>query len=129
MLIISFFAWWYGAGWRRVISGGLHRLARVAEFFSMGLLLKTLFSPFKQISAGGVRGGLNVQFRAFIDRLVSRFVGFFVRIGVLLAGIVSVGIIFIFRLIITLIWPLVPFLPLVLIVSFFVGVKLYAPSF
>ncbi|HSX27820.1 MAG TPA: hypothetical protein VLF60_00005, partial [Candidatus Saccharimonadales bacterium] len=86
MLVASFFSWWYGAGWRMNASQVAHRLSRTSEFFSITLLLRTLFSPYRQISAAGVRGNISVQLRAMLDRIVSRFVGFFVRTFVLIAG-------------------------------------------
>lgn len=116
MLLAGFISWWYGAGWRLSARHALHRLSRTAEFFSMALLIRTLFAPFRQISAGSVRGGLNIQFRAFLDRLVSRFVGFFVRTGVLFAGLVAVVASAAFWLLWLVLWPLIPLMPVIMIV-------------
>lgn len=116
MLPASFFAWWYGPGWKQAAARSRHRLARTTEFFSFALLARSLFAPYKQISAGAVRGNIAIQFRAFIDRTVSRFVGFFVRLTVLFAGTVSLlgqGVVFLCWL---MLWPLVPLLPLVMLV-------------
>jgi hypothetical protein len=63
------------------------RLAATADFFSIGLLFRTLFSPFRQISAGRVRGPLGVQLRAFFDRLTSRLIGAMVRSAMIIAGV------------------------------------------
>lgn len=116
MLLAGFLSWWYGAGWRLGAQHALHRLGRTAEFFSMALLVRTLFSPFRQISAGSVRGGLDVQVRAFVDRLVSRFVGFFVRTGVLFAGLVAVTASALFWLLWLLLWPFIPVMPVIMVV-------------
>ena len=75
-------------------------LLDVYDYFSLGLLLKTLFAPWRQISAGRVRGPLSVQLRAFFDRLVSRIIGGFIRTFVLIIGSIVV-------------WPLVPIFPVV----------------
>lgn len=49
------------------------------RLFSVGLLLKTLFNPFRQISAAPVGGAAPVQLSAFFDKLFSRAVGMVVR--------------------------------------------------
>lgn len=112
MLFMALISWWYGAGWRDQVAVVGERLARVADRYSIELLAGSLFSPFRQIDAGSVRGGLDVQFRAWVDRLVSRFIGALIRSVMIIAGITA------FLLSITLgvvwlaVWPLLPLLPL-----------------
>lgn len=100
-----------------------HRLHRASEFFSLALLLKTLFSPYRQISAGGVRGNLTVQWRAFLDRTVSRFVGFFVRSILLIIGTLSLLGLTIGWMLWLLLWPVVPLLPVVMVALAIMGVS------
>lgn len=115
MLVVSFGSWWYGAGWRHAASQALHKLARLSEFFSLGLLLRTLFSPYRQISAGAVRGPLNLRMRAFFDRLFSRFIGFFLRIIMVCIGCIAILATAIFSAIWLIAWPLIPLSPLLFI--------------
>lgn len=115
MFMASFFSWWYGPGWRLHASQVRHRLTRTSEFFSLGLLLRTLFAPYRQISAGAVRGNITVQWRAFLDRTVSRFVGFFVRIIILIVGVVSLLVLSVAWIGWLLLWPLLPVMPLILV--------------
>lgn len=123
MLLASFLSWWYGAGWRWNAARVGHRLHRASEFFSLALLLKTLFSPYRQISAGGVRGNLTVQWRAFLDRTVSRFVGFFVRSILLIIGTLSLLGLTIGWMLWLLLWPVVPLLPVVMVALAIMGVS------
>lgn len=123
MLFASFLSWWYGAGWQQTMQRALHRLHRAAEFFSLGLLVRTLFAPYRQISAGAVRGNLTVQWHAFIDRTFSRLVGAVVRTTVLIAGAVSLIVTAIMLGVWLLIWPLLPVLPVAFIVLAITGVK------
>ena len=88
----------------------------------MKLLVRTLFSPYRQISAGAVRGNITVQFRAFIDRTVSRFVGFFVRSFVLLAGAVCLLGLIVGGVLWLLFWIALPVLPIGMIVLTVMGV-------
>jgi hypothetical protein len=113
MFIVGILSWWYTAGWQARLLVEKERMASLLDYFSFGLLLTTLFSPFRQISAGKVQGSIGTLWRAFVDRLISRFIGAIVRTLVLLAGIIVVCIVGILSLSSMLLWPLIPFLPFV----------------
>lgn len=83
------------------------------DTFSFSLILRTLFSPFRQISAGRVDGPLGVQFQAFIDKTISRFIGALVRIAVLITGAISIAVGTVLGVLYVAFWPLIPVLPLV----------------
>jgi hypothetical protein len=121
MFILGMLSWWYGAGWRQRASRLSERLMATIDYFSIDLLLKTFFSPFRQISAGRVRGPLNVQMHAFFDRLISRFIGALIRFTMIIAG--SLTIIFhgIIGLVLLVLWFFVPLLPVIGIVLFISG--------
>ena len=65
MIVVGFFAWWYGAGWWQRITMVWGKLVSVFDYFSIDLLVRTWFAPFRQISAGAVDGPIGVQIRAF----------------------------------------------------------------
>lgn len=111
MFIVGLFGWWYGAGWREraTMVGG--RLIRIYDFFSIDLLIRTWFSPFRQISAGGVQGNISVQFRAFLDQLFSRAIGGFLRTLMIIIGMIVLVVGMIIGGIELLIWGVVPLLP------------------
>ena len=110
-MIIVFISWWYGEGWRRQVTLLQQRLAKIVDLFSIDLLLKTLFMPFRQISADQVSGSLSVKYRAFIDKLVSRVIGAVVRTITILTGTLVLGAYIIGGIAWLLAWPLVPLLP------------------
>lgn len=89
------------------------RLSRVNDRYSMSLLLSTLFSPFRQISAGSVRGPLGVQMQAFFDRLISRFIGAGIRLVLIGIGIFAAFVGLIFGVIRIIFWPLIPPMPFI----------------
>jgi len=75
--------------------------------FSIPVLLRNLFAPWKQIIT--VPGkSIDEKFRATMDNLVSRTIGFFVRLLTLVAAAVIIGLSAALSLIIALAWPLVP---------------------
>lgn len=121
MFIVGLFSWWYSAGWKRRVLMVGERLASLYDYFSLGLLLRTLFSPFRQISAGSVRGSLSAQMHAWFDQLISRCVGACVRSVVLIAGVISLILRALVGLIEIVVWPLVPTLPVVMVVFAMMG--------
>ncbi len=94
------------------------------DYFSMDLLIRTLFAPFRQISAGNVDGPLNVKLRAMVDKLFSRVIGAIVRTLLLFIGSVTILLQVIFVVVILIFWVIVPVLPIIGIVLSVVGVKI-----
>lgn len=116
MLVASFFMWWYGRGWREVATSFGSRLHGVADAFSAGQLLRTLFAPWRRIITPP-GAGLSAKLRAWGDNVVSRAVGFVVRLLVLIAAFVAVIFVGILTLIELIVWPLMPVAVPVLIVK------------
>ena len=116
MFIVGLFSWWYGAGWVRCISAVRGGLASIYDYFSLDLLLRTLFSPFRQISAGSVRGPIGVQLRAMLDNLISRVIGAVVRTIVIIVGTITLLISCFLGLLRIVVWPLIPLLPVVFVI-------------
>lgn len=123
LLVTELFKWWYTAGLRQRLKKISVRLDGTIDYFSMDLLVKTLFAPFRQISAGKVDGSLEVKMRALIDRLFSRLIGAFVRSLLLVVGGVTIALQAVLALVMILAWLLVPFLPVAGIVLMISGVK------
>ncbi|HMR73086.1 MAG TPA: hypothetical protein PKD68_03710 [Candidatus Saccharibacteria bacterium] len=113
MQVLSFLRWWYGEGWLGQLSVVRLYLRKVSDFFSVSLLLRNFFQPFRQISAGSVRGSLGVQFRAWLDRLISRMIGALVRFFMIVAGSIWWCLSALIGMIGLVLWPLLPFAPLV----------------
>lgn len=111
MLMLDLLSWWYGQGWAWIFKELQKRLKDISESFSVGILLKTLFSPWKQIQS-------QVSFRNFlqskIDNFISRFIGATVRIGMLIAAFVSCLFVVVIGLVLVIAWPFIPLLILVL---------------
>lgn len=116
MFIVGILSWWYGAGWKGRLVLLRERLTAVIDFFSIGLLLRTLFSPFRQISAGQVDGSLEVKLRAFADKLISRLIGAMVRTFVIIAGCIAIVFYVVFGGVMLILWGAVPLLPVIGIV-------------
>lgn len=120
MIIFDLLGWWYLEGWRGFGRVLIEKLRGALSFFSIGALVRTLFAPFRQISAGESGAALQV----FLDRLISRLVGAVVRIFLMIVGIIVFVVETILSLALMIIWPLVPVLPAVCIVLTVMGVSL-----
>jgi hypothetical protein len=113
LLVTSLLRWWYGDGWRQRTQLISNRLDGTIDYFSIDLLVKTLFSPFRQISAGKVDGPIGVQMRAMLDRMFSRVIGAAVRLILLVIAGVVIGLQVAVGFVILIGWALVPIMPIV----------------
>lgn len=112
MLIVEFFTWWYGRGFIELFKrfGGL--LNSVWQRFSVSILLKTLFAPWRRITTEGGRS-MQEQSRALLDNIISRLVGFTIRFFVIIAALVTTLLLLVVGIVVIIGWPLAP--PLVVL--------------
>lgn len=113
MFVVALLKWWYIEGWKQRFSMAFERLAATMDYFSIDLLLKTMFSLFRQDGAGRVDGPIGVKFRAFIDRLMSRVLGAIIRSCVLIVGVVVIFVQIVLSTLVLLLWSIVPLLPII----------------
>jgi hypothetical protein len=93
MLLISLFSWWYTGGLKVRIKKLLAGLSRTLDLFSFSLLIRTLFAPFRQISAAQADlAPINIRMRMFFDRTFSRIIGAIMRIVVLVIGLIVITV-------------------------------------
>lgn len=126
MAIAEMFLWWYSSGWKVFLDKLKTGLASITDFFSMGSLIRTLFKPYRQISAESAseHASLDIKFHMFLDRLISRIVGFFSRLILLFTGIVIIIVGGTISLILIILWPVIPLLPVAGIILTAIGVTL-----
>ena len=114
MFLVGLISWWYGRGWISQWKRIAGRFMATLEFFSVGQLLSTLFSPFRQISANaGGDGSFGGAFRAFIDQLISRVIGAFVRFFTIIFGVFVIVLQALYETIIMIAWWFLPLLPII----------------
>lgn len=122
MLWVSFFTWWYGRGFDFRVSKITGGFQKTLDYFSFDLLLKTLFAPFRQIDAGKLlEAPIDVKIRKFFDRLFSRCIGGFMRILVILLGIVWLVLQGVCSLVILAVYAVLPFIPVAGLVMMLIG--------
>lgn len=109
MLALEFFRWWYGSGWALLVTNSQKRIIKVASTFSIPILLRTIFAPWRKIVTYP-SPGIGNHLRATLDNLVSRVVGFIVRLFVLLTAAVMIVVVVVFAALVIVAWPFVPLL-------------------
>ncbi|MGV9001503.1 MAG: hypothetical protein ACOH18_00905 [Candidatus Saccharimonadaceae bacterium] len=113
MFLVGLISWWYGRGWVSQWRRIAERFVLTLEFFSIGQLLGSMFAPFRQISAnGGNDGSFASAMRAFVDRLISRLIGGFVRFFTILFGLVVIALQALYELVIMIVWWFLPLFPI-----------------
>lgn len=113
MLIMGLFRWWYADGWLNQLGDVKATFARVADRFSIGLLIRTLFAPFRQISNDEQGQGASGKISVLVDKLVSRTIGGFMRTVMIIVGTVTLCLLAIISLARLIVWPLIPIAPIV----------------
>ena len=113
MFLVGLISWWYGRGWIGQLRRMTHRFGATLEFFSVGQLLGTLFSPYRQISASSAsNGSVSAELRAFVDQLISRIIGAFVRFFTIVFGLIVIVLQAAYELLIVVAWWFLPLLPI-----------------
>jgi hypothetical protein len=120
MLLMSLFSWWYSDGLKKELVYLAHAMGASLDFFSIGLLIKTLFAPFRQIDAGqAMQAPVDIQVRMFFDRLLSRIIGAVMRLVLIVVGAATLTVQLVGSVAAMAIYLLLPLLPVI-------GVAMYA---
>jgi hypothetical protein len=113
--MVAFIQWWYGPGWRDAADRLAGRSRSIYLNFSLPVLLKTLFSPWRRIITPP-GSSMQQKLRAVADNAISRAVGFTMRLSLLIAAVVLLVLNLVFGCLFLIAWPLLPALGPILIV-------------
>jgi hypothetical protein len=105
--------WWYLDEWKDQAAKARLAFLKVADYFSIGLLIRTLFAPFRQISANEAGRTLDEKMQVAVDKGISRLIGFVVRSLTIIAGLIVLAGLAIISGVRLIIWPLLPVMPAV----------------
>jgi hypothetical protein len=121
-LVHDYFVWHYSRAYREIFSVWLNLMWFVIHFFSIPLLLRSWFSPYKRITEERKRS-LNFEDLVgyIVINLMSRIVGAMLRSFLIIIGLVLLCVIAIVGLAVHVLWI---FLPLLLVTGLVIGVSL-----
>jgi hypothetical protein len=110
--------WWYFGGLSDQFGRIKKMLAKVNDQFSIPLLLKTLFYPFRMIDADKVYGpSLGDKIKAWADQMISRMIGGAIRIVVVIIGIIVLAVTVVISMLRMALWVALPILPIIVLVG------------
>ena len=108
---MTFLSWHYSEGIKIYLKQYTHFLKYIVHFFSLSLLVKTLFSPWKKMLIENESGfNLSRYFQNLSFNLISRGIGAVVRTLLLITGIIFLTLVFMAGLIDLLLLLILPFL-------------------
>ena len=91
------------------------------DYFSIPILLKTLFAPWKRDVLSTQNLSLNEKMRMGVFNLMSRLIGAVIRLFTIFFGLILTLLLLIFGIIVIIIWA---FLPFILLIGFIYGIIL-----
>ncbi|MBU2563987.1 hypothetical protein KKA23_00155 [Patescibacteria group bacterium] len=121
MIILIFWKWYYTKGVKNILFAWKNFILFSVEYFSIPLLLKTLFSPWKRDITKKPRGlDLKKIFEYISFNTISRGLGFVIRFFTILVGILFFLLTLIIGCFIFIIWLILPLIFIgLLILAFF----------
>ncbi|MBU4284905.1 hypothetical protein KKF60_01715 [Patescibacteria group bacterium] len=116
-IILVFWKWYYGEAMKNVLNAWRNFIIFALNYFSIPLLLKTLFAPWKRDITRKPRG---LDIKKFLDylafNLISRGLGFLVRLVTILVGIVFLILVAVAGAIFFAFWLVLPLILLGLLI-------------
>ncbi len=109
---MGFFGWHYSDGLNNYLRRWYFLMAWVVHFFSLPLLLPSLFSPWKRLIDDEELPGFSFErfFRRFTFNLISRSIGAVVRLFLFVFGVLALLPAFFLGLVGLIAWILIPFI-------------------
>jgi len=108
-LLVNYFVWHYSLAVFNLLNLSKKFLFLVEDFFSMGLLFRTFFSPWRRLSEKKKPGlDLGNIFSVMVVNSLMRVVGVLFRSIVLFFGFLSVFFSLVFIILVFIIWLLWP---------------------
>ena len=121
-IIIQYLQWHFVEQPKAILRAWYNFLKFCLNYFSLPLLIKTLFSPWRKYkSSKGRRFDLKVYLNAVAFNAISRGIGAIMRSILIIIGITAEIFIFFAGIIIFVGWLI---LPALLVIGFFYGIKL-----
>jgi len=119
-LVAAFFVWWLAITPKKIMVICGRTIKKFFDFFSIDLLAKTLFLPWKRDEIDTSNMALQDKFRVWIMNLVSRLVGLVVRLITISLGFATITLTAISGVLVSIVFMLLPLLGVGLIVIAFI---------
>jgi hypothetical protein len=116
MVVADILRFWYGSEVPKA-PRRLHGLIlTTADAFSMPILIRTIFAPWRKDVLPTTGMALQERFQAMVMNMVSVLIGFVVRFFVLLAASLTIAVILLVGSVALVLWVIMPAVPFLLII-------------
>lgn len=105
-----FFVWYFSSAFLNIFNVWKNFMWFILHFFSIPLLLKTLFSPWKRMTDTDRHRTIEEFFSGVIMNLMSRVFGAFVRLSIVTVGVIALTLGIFCLCLILLTWVFLPVL-------------------
>lgn len=122
-ILPSYLTWHYSEAFKDITRVWTNFLWFIFNFFSITILLKTFFSPWRRIQEGRTKEGFHPEdiAEAFVTTTVMRIIGMMLRSFIIIVGLLVTLAVFWGGLLFYAVWML---LPVLVPVSFIYGLSL-----
>ncbi len=122
LFFFDYFSWHYGRAFKDIFHVWANFFWFLLKFFSITLLLRTLFSPYKRLKEEHNKAGVEDLIGVIIVNTVMRILGALVRTVIIIAGLLTL-LFWVFVLIFLFVfWLIAPF---AIFVAFIYGINLF----
>jgi hypothetical protein len=115
--MLTYFSWWYGEGLVKFWTAILVMTQKIFSFFSIKLLIRTIFDPWKRDAYTIENASLQDKLKLWLNNLISRFIGFVIRLFTIILGICATTLFFLVMILFFAAWFLLPIIILYLIIN------------
>ena len=89
-MLSGFFQWWYSDGFIQAWRFTAYSIERISDFFSLPILIRTWFSPWKNDQLSAHNLALSDQLKVWALNLAGRFIGFLVRSVIIVIALIVI---------------------------------------
>ena len=115
--MFTYFSWWYSEEPVYLARAAQVITKKVYLNFSVPILLRTLFDPWKKDVVSVENPSLDTAIRIWAMNLFARVIGFIIRTITILIGLFLTGIIFVLLIIGIIAWYFMPIIILLLLIN------------
>ena len=107
-LFTDYFLWHYTRAFAGILTLWTNLMWFLIHFFSIPVLLKTLFSPLKRVKEEYKGGNVEDYLGAFVVNVMTRVIGALIRIPIILIGLISMFVLCIGLFLFLTFWLVAP---------------------
>lgn len=121
-IFTGYLAWHYGRAFQQMVVVYANLFWFIGHFFSLNILFRTLFSPWRRIYESHHRGeGAEAYFATVVVNILTRIIGAFIRLIFIVAGLVVMFVMVLSVIAFTIFWLFAPF---IVTLAFITGISL-----